>query len=89
LVRACELSLNSSKLRFFESYYVVATTTHNPFSALQKEREREREKYKSFRSQMTTTCCINTTNKRQIELCNSKNKMEQFARYLLHNTEHT
>jgi hypothetical protein len=37
---------------------------------------------------MTTTCCINTTNTRQNKLCNSKNKMEQFARYLLHNTEH-
>ena len=31
----------------------------------------------------------NTTTKRQIELCNSKNKMEQCARYLLPKTERT
>ena len=38
---------------------------------------------------MTTSYCINNTNKRQNKLRNSKNNMEQFARYLLHNTEHT
>ena len=30
-----------------------------------------------------------TTNTRQNKLCNSKNKMKQFARYLLHKTERT
>lgn len=30
----------------------------------------------------------NTTTKRQNKLCNFKNKMEQYARYLLQKTEH-
>ncbi len=38
---------------------------------------------------MTANFHINNTTKRQNKLCNSKNKMEQFARYLLPKTEHT
>ena len=71
------------------------STIHNPFSPSQKEILREtniiQEPYDHQQLQYDTpyNCCINTTTKRQIELCNSKNKMEQNARYLLHNTEHT
>ena len=38
---------------------------------------------------MTTNYCINNTNKYQNNLRTSKNKMEQFALYFLHNTMHT
>ena len=40
-------------------------------------------------AKMTTNYVINYTNTRQHKLCKSKNNMEQFARYLLQNTERT
>jgi hypothetical protein len=52
-------------------------TTLSPLS-----KKKDKEIQIPSRNQMTST-------KRQIELCNSKNKMEQFARYLLHKTEFT
>jgi hypothetical protein len=61
---------------------------HHPFSTSQKEILRDTKTIQG--AKMTAyNHIITITTKNQIELCNSKNIMEQFARYLLHNTEHT
>jgi len=72
-------------VRVFAAFFF---SIHHPFSPSQKERQSNTKTIQG--AQMTANNHINnTTTKRQIELCNSKNKMEQCARYLLPDTERT
>jgi hypothetical protein len=68
--------------------YAVASMLHNPFLASQKEIQRVTQTIQEQNGHHLLYC--NTaTNTRQNKPCNSKNNTEQYARYLLQNTEHT
>jgi hypothetical protein len=60
---------------------------HNPFFAAQKEIERATQTIQEQNGHHLLYC--NTTTTRQNKLYNSKNKMEQFARYLLGAISHS